>query len=128
MKDSQWMYNFGDAEHWDESEYFDTKEEAIEAGRLEAIYRGEDEFQVGQIISFTPTIDAEEVLERIGENAYDKSEYAEDYLCNLPKSEIDELQEMLDKVLEEWLTKTNNQPTFFNISNSEYLKTNEEEI
>ena len=116
LKDGLYMYNFGDEEHWDEDEYFDTKEEAVEAGRLEAIERGEEDYQVGQIQKFSPQIDVENALEQIAENACDEcGGYAEDYLSNLPEAEVRQLQEMIDEVFNKWLNETNNHPRFFTI-------------
>lgn len=121
MKSGQWMYNFGDEEHWNECEYFDTKEEAVDAGRAEAIAREESQYQVGQIVDFVPRISAEYVLEQISEDAYEE---CGDNVGDYPftnKEDQQKLQEMLDEVLERWMDKTNNYPTFYKIEKVENL-------
>ncbi|ACL77590.1 hypothetical protein [Ruminiclostridium cellulolyticum] len=111
-----WMYNFGGKEIWNEEEYFDTKEEAIGMGRIEAIKRGEDSYQVGQIITFTPSLDADWAIEQIAENAMDNcGEVANDYLDCVPKEETDRLEELLNEALTKWLDETKNHPGFFYI-------------
>lgn len=119
MKSGQWMYNFGDEECWTECEYFDTKEEAVEAGRVEAIARGEDQYQVGQIQDFIPKIYAEYVMEQINEDAYEE---CGDNVGDYPftnKEDQQKLQEILDEALERWMDKTNNYPTFYKIEKVE---------
>lgn len=119
MKSGQWMYNFGDEEHWNECEYFDTKEEAIEAGREEAIAREEESYQVGQIESFVPRISAERIMEQISEDAYEE---CGDNVGDYPFSDREDqqkLQEILDEALERWIEKTNNYPTFYKIGRVE---------
>lgn len=121
MKSGQWMYNFGDEEHWNECEYFNTREEAIDAGREEAIAREESQYQVGQIVDFVPRISAEYVLEQISEDAYEE---CGDNVGDYPftnKEDQQKLQEMLDEVLERWMDKTNNYPTFYKIEKVENL-------
>jgi hypothetical protein len=119
MKSGQWMYNFGDEEHWNECEYFNTREEAIEVGRAEAIEREEESYQIGQITCFIPSIDVDNVLDNISENAYDQcGEYADGY-PNCTKEEKQKLQDMLDEVLVKWMDETNNHPTFYMIENTE---------
>lgn len=121
MKSGQWMYNFGDEEHWNECEYFDTKEEAVDAGRAEAIAREESQYQVGQIVDFVPRISAEYVLEQISEDAYEEcGDNVGDYPFTNKKDQ-QKLQEMLDEVLERWMDKTNNYPTFYKIEKVENL-------
>lgn len=123
MKSGQWMFNFGNEENWCEDEYYDTREEAVKAGDLEAIERNEYAYQVGQIACFEPSIDADSVIDDISSNAYDEcGEHGEDYLCRLPKKEVDRLQELLDEVLVKWIKETNNEPTFYKIENSETIQ------
>lgn len=117
MKSGQWMYNFGDEENWNEGEYFNTKEEAIEAGKEEAISRDEESYQVGQIACFIPHIDADIIFEIIGEDAYEEcGEHADNY-PSVSKEEAKLLEERLNKVLSKWLDETNNNPTFYKIIN-----------
>ena len=117
IKDGMWAYNFGDSEHWNVDECFDTAEEAIEAGKLTA---GENEgeiFEVGQLDIFKPSLDADWAIEHISENAWDEcGEHGEDYLNYLPKDEIDRLDILLNEALNKWLDETKNHPGFYTIT------------
>lgn len=115
-EDGLWMYNFGEKEIWNEEEYFDTKEEAIDMGRIEAISRGEDSYQVGQIDTFAPSLDVDWAIEYIAENAMDNcGEVADDYLNGVSKEETKRLEELLNEALTKWLDETKNHPGFFTI-------------
>ena len=123
MNESQgkWKYNYGDDEIWNATyDYFDTREEAIKEGNFAAIDADYEYYKVGQIeFSFKPHIDAERILAQIGEDAYqDSGEVAGDYLAYVPDDESNELERMLNETLNNWLTKTNNHPTFYNIINT----------
>jgi len=121
-----WMYNFGDEENWNEDDYYDTKEEAIENGRLEGIDRGETQYQVGQISMFCPSICAESIIENIEENAYDEcGEHGEDCM-SCTKEELNKLQNMLDETLNKWMDETNNRPMIYKIENSRNFVIDEE--
>lgn len=132
-----------DTEYWKASERFHTKEDASIAGRsalqdlkknwenkkfigaheivIGCTYDDYEEppkrFAVGQIhTDWTPTIDTDVLLEWINENAYDNcGEFAEVYLDNLPREQVDELDEQLNKVFNAWLDKHDNHPGFFTI-------------
>lgn len=122
-----WLYNFGKSEIWNEESYFDTKEEAIAHGMIEAIDRGEDKYQVGQINTFEPSLYADWAIEQITENAIDNcGEVAEDYLDYLPKEETERLEELLNEALAKWLDETKNHPSFFTVDNiSDHITTEE---
>jgi hypothetical protein len=127
MKLGQWMYNFGDEEHWNECKYFDTREEAIEAGKQEAIVREKESYQVGQIQNFIPKICADSILEQISEDAYEEcGDNVGDYPYTNNEDEK-KLQDMLEEVLERWMDKTGNYPTFYKIRCVENITVNREE-
>ena len=126
MKSGQWMFNFGNEENWCEDEYFDTKEKAIKVARAKAIaevyYHS---FQVGQIVYFKPSVDVENVLERISENAYDEcGDCGEDYLSDIYNLGTDRLKELLNEALDRWIKETNNEPNFYKIENIEIIQSN----
>ena len=125
MQSGQWMYNFGDEEHWNECEYFNTKDEAVESGREEAIAREEESYQIGQLQMFEPKISASSILEQISEDA---GEQCGDNIGDYPYTNNEDekkLQDMFDEVLERWMDKTNNRPTFFTIKKVEEITVNE---
>ncbi|PTQ84765.1 hypothetical protein C8U37_107133 [Trichococcus patagoniensis] len=135
-----------DEEVWQSSEYFDTKEEAINAGKKalrEFIENPENEydqsdvlghvyeeyegvhtvFAVGQAFSPHLCIDAGDVIENLQEQAGDCcGEVAENYLDDVTKGELEDLEEALNDALQKWLTEYNHQPTFHYINNVEKIE------
>lgn len=127
MKD-KWMYSLTDSEVWKGDE-FDTKEEAITEGRKEAIRVQEEEFcndyfSVGQIEKVFPGgVDVDNILENVAENTIsDICEVGDDYLCDVTREHQDELEEMLNEVLFNWMKKYKYEPTFFAIKNIEQIE------
>ncbi|GMX64610.1 hypothetical protein Elgi_38790 [Paenibacillus elgii] len=133
---SKWMYNAGqDNESWrcDEGE-FDTKEEAIEAGRKYFTepdgykdYEGEKyegtSFNVGQIFYPDYYIDAWHAIESAQEQAYDQcGHWAESWLEKVKNEDEKMLSNMLTETFKEWLKNTNNEPHFFTIKNVEAVE------
>lgn len=101
------------------SDLYDTKEEAIEAAKRE----GFTSFYVVRTNEVHPYIDAELAIERAAESIYDVvGEVAEDYLMYLPKEELEDLQESINAVFNQWLTKYNNHPTFYMVEEVEPIK------
>lgn len=137
-------------EEWSASRYYDTKQEAIDAGRsvINAMSQGvvsvdvydesheimgegymvkdtlPETFVVGQMVSdYFPWINPECVIEGIGNEAYDEfGEYAEDYLLRLPDEEVSELGDKLNEALVDWIKKYNNEPDFVKMQNVEIVK------
>ena len=121
MEHGQWMLNKEYGERWEASEYFDTKEEAIEYGvSLVKKYNSLDDdgksdmdlsdglnmrpddyeniytFYVGQIeaVGFPDEVDM--LLETISERVYDEvGEYAEDYLDDVTTEHKKELSDLI---------------------------------
>ena len=148
----KWMCNGNiDSEAWEASEYFDTKEEAISAGAkalreylanpaidydqydvLGCEYDIEvdgtpSSFAVAQIFSPSFGIDAGSVLESIQENAYSEGgEFSDGYLDDVTKEQEEELEQKLNEVFAEWLTKYNHQPAFYYIDNIEKVRLKED--
>lgn len=129
MNNDKWVFEETGNEYWSTSpDEYDTKEEAIEGGREYFLYErnnyGEHEdmisFSVGQIKSYNPYIDGENVLEQIRDHSYEEvGELAENYLARVNTDELALLEDELQKVLLEWMDKTDNKPNFWKIRNVE---------
>lgn len=122
------MYQIGQSDIWSCSEEFDTKDDAIIAGRKEAIAENtinsnygskfqHKSFQVSRVEGVIPCgVDIDDILENISENVYDDvGEAAEGYLDDVTKEHRDELEEKLNDVLFDWIKRHNYEPTCFKI-------------
>lgn len=110
MSEYYWSFR-DDTELWDNG--CDSIEVCIEEARASCY--GEDyEFVViGELKKYQPTIDADDILDSLTENAYDEcGESSDGWLDSYSKEEKACLETALNNVLEEWLTNTNNKPTF----------------
>ena len=106
------------------SAFFWTKEEAIRYGENE--YPGN--FYVGQVSTKLESlsVDVEEVLESVAQRVYDEvGEVSEDYLRIIEREHVDELEENMNKVLNEWLAKHNYEPNFYHVHNIELVEMEE---
>ena len=136
--DNQWVCApERDCDIWEAAEYYDTKEEAIEAGKevatqwnlgnkdanvedvLGSWYEDTetiDSFAVGQCNSPTISVDADGILEQIAEGVYDQcGECAEDYLDDV----LDDHKQELENVILSWFEKHKYYPRCYSIGNIE---------
>lgn len=122
FKKCQWMFNTVGSEIW-YGDYFETKEEAIAAGKEE--YEGMyTRFIVGQIepAHIPINVDAEHILENIKEVASDiVGEVADDYLKDVTTEDEHLLEKRLSVVIEEWMKEFDYTPKFFHIINTEII-------
>lgn len=106
-----------DKEIWENSR-FDTIEECIKDALGCGIEPG-TMIAVGICKDYTPIINVDDVLERVGEDAYEEcGEIAEDWPAFESKKGFigaKELEEKLNKVFMEWLEQTNQVPNFYHI-------------
>ncbi len=66
--------------------------------------------------------DAGDVIDMIGENAYEVSEFAENWLTNVTKEEKKDLQDMLNKTIKSWMKKHHQEATFWVVEDiKEYI-------
>ena len=91
---NNWMFNLNGSEIW-MGDQFDTREEAISAGREQAIEEQEeafcnDSFKIGQIKEVPVCgVDVDDILMNVSENTTnDVGEVGEDYLCEDRKSVV----------------------------------------
>lgn len=125
MNNEKWVYMFGD-EHM--SEFFETKESAIEEGLSvhgEDEWSSEKELSVGTFVPYKPFIDVDGLIERWQEDVYDN--YSEcrgydAYLEDVTDEQSKELQDELNKVLQEWIKKHKLEANFGEIHNVEVVK------
>lgn len=126
MNENQWIYNTNE-EVWMNCGSYDTKKEAIQAGKDE--YEGNRyQFYVGQIsnMNLVPSVDVDRVIDDIAENVYwEVGEAAEDYLNDVRKEDLSELEDKLNEVLLEWMKKHNYSPEYFRVANIECIPLNE---
>lgn len=125
MSEGKWIYN-SDEEVWMNCEHYDTKEEAIQAGKED--YEGDSQFFVGQIknMNIGVGVDADRILDDIAENVYDEvGEAAEDYLGSVRKDELSELEDLLNDALRQWMDKHDYKPKYFSVENIESIPLSE---
>ncbi|MDP5277247.1 hypothetical protein [Chengkuizengella axinellae] len=123
----QWTYNTDD-EYWN-NEIYDSKEDAIAAGRENIkddepdYYYESSHFSIGKLVHLPrPSIDVEGLLEELGDRLYDEHEQAgEDCFKNVSKEQIGDLHETLNSALNKWMDKHNLDPTrgFFTVEDIE---------
>lgn len=132
---NKWIMTLND-ERWESNHYdeFDTEQDILdyidsmssrelleiweEEYGDEIIEEGDEVFTIyyGQVLEFVPSVDAENVLDNISENAYSEvGEYAERYLYDVPKEQIEDLEEKLNEVLHNWMKKYKHEPHFYTI-------------
>ena len=94
-------------------EEFEKKEDAIEYLKELA---EEEELKIGYIgqsVDYIPRIDADCLVERLGEEVYEEiGDCAETYLEDVQKEHLDILDEKLNEVLSDWLKEYNYEPNF----------------
>lgn len=98
---------------------YDTKEEAIKAGKQEI----EELLTVGVMYKPIPGISADYVIDQIQDSMCDKyGECAEQYLDDVTKEQINRLDLELNKVIIAWIEKYNLQPNFYGVTDIEYIE------
>lgn len=114
------------SEHFNDGEYFETKEQAIEFGKAEySQYRTVSKFYVGQVesVGLGVCVDTESILEHINQSVSDEvGEAAEDYLLDTKQEHDDELENELCEVIANWIERHGYGPTFFRVVNIEKVE------
>ena len=123
MSNKKWCYSKNGENFYGE---FDTKEEAIEEAIEEAKEDyGDDctEIYIGNPVLFVPEVNACSVIDNLIENACEHGgEYADSYLTNISKEEINDLEKRLTETFNQWAKETKNEPTFYGVENIELVK------
>ncbi|WP_438498629.1 hypothetical protein [Paenibacillus sp. IHBB 3054] len=119
------MFNHQPDGIWGTGAYHDTKEAAMAEGKSYYLPEDYKTLYVGQVEPYGPTItvDAERVLEDIGESVYDEcGESAEGYLSYVKPEHEQILSDRLTKAVSEWMQEFGYTPDFFKIVNTEPFK------
>lgn len=107
---------------------FNSREEAIEEATKEALIDDIEKFKIG-VIKDVPNfgVDVDTVIEDIQNAMYDEiGEVAEDYLDDVSKGHLLELEEQLNEVFYKWQEKYNYKPTFYSIISEEMIEIKKE--
>lgn len=119
MSSGKWVHHETEEETWITHDEFETKEDAIKAGKQE--YEGG--FFVGKAkMVDTPVISGScDILEVIQERVYDQvGEVAEDYLgAEVTREQEKELEKEINDAILKWMKKYNHLPQFWTIDNIE---------
>ena len=121
---NKWTYEIDITRDMWRGGVYDTKEEAIEEGKKDAIENGRQSFKVG-IIEDAPNfgIDVDSVIEQIQENMYNEmGEVAEDYLDDVTKDDTLELEKRLNEVFYKWQEEHNYKPSFYKVISEEVIE------
>jgi hypothetical protein len=112
------QWTISDNRDWfNEHEYFDTKEEAVEFGRTYEEFEGRS-FYVGKVIEVEMKCGelAINVIEEIQHQHYNCDyEFAENYLDYVKKEHIKELDNILEKAILGWAEKYGYLPDYFKV-------------
>lgn len=125
---NKWLFEKRNTEIWNTSDEYDTREEAIVAGReyfndeLEDDEKKVFSFCVGQQEPPSFGVNVDSVIENITEHVYSEiGEVSEDWLVKVPKDARERLEDKMNAVFNEWLTEESLQPRFFKIVNLEEI-------
>ncbi|MBL5767991.1 hypothetical protein [Heyndrickxia sporothermodurans] len=125
----KWTFNT-DKDYWDFGSY-DTKQEAIEQGRI--VIKDEEpdhfyessHFRIGKIVPVTMrNIDADMILEPIADDLYDKHEQAgENAFTKTTTEQTLDLERQLQDVFDGWIKKYDLDPTkgYFTVTEIEEI-------
>lgn len=106
-----------DDEVWRGGRFDSIKEcikDAIGSGKVPG-----EQIAVGICEDYTPSIDVDDILDRVGENAYEEvGEVAEGWPCyerGKGYTDADKLSDKINEVFAEWLKETGQTPGFYKI-------------
>lgn len=92
------------------------KEECITEAREDYGVKSGDTIAIGEVERFTISVDAEDVLDRIKETAYELcGESSDGWLDDY--TEINSLSKNLTECVEKWLKETKQIPSFYGLKN-----------
>ena len=123
------QWTISDNEEWfNEGCYFDTKEAAIEFGKTYEDFEG-GSFFVGKIREVKMMCDqlAINVLEEIEQQHQNNDgEFADDYLHDVKREHIEELDGLLENVILKWAEEHGYLPNYFRVNSIENIDMSEE--
>lgn len=119
----KWAYSL-DGEYYYSGSY-DSFEKALTDGIKDAKAEGYNKVYIGRVMEFVPRVDADNVIDNIAQDAYDKAgEFSMDYLEGVSVSDRLKLETMLTETFNQWAKETNNEPRFYTVEEtSEHIVT-----
>jgi len=106
-----YVLNLGKEETWDCSEKFRKKEGAINYAKQQ-LYSGETKnevIQVGEYEVYKPYVDVDDLIDKVKDDAYNKTgEAGENYLDLVSKEDREALEEIMNDAFVKWLKLTEN--------------------
>lgn len=117
MKNNEkWIYSESQDLYWGYSEEFDTKEKAIEAAKEDREIECSTIFVGMKVAPTVCDIDVDSMLENIAMNTTERfDDYADGFLENVSSEHFDELEEKLNNVFLEWMSKYDYNPNWFEV-------------
>lgn len=111
-----------DDERW-QHEIFGSVEECIADALENYDFKKGDTIAIGICYKHIVEVDGEDILERIEEMAFDDvGEAAEDWINYKDKKSISDLSEKLTNIVNEWLKKTGQKPSFYRVVDIETVE------
>ena len=104
---------------WANSERFSSSLDSINECLEEARAENDENYKrvyIGIVTEVDIRVDADDVIENIQNRVYSEhGEVAEEYLDDVTKEQLNELDEALNKVFNEWKDKYKFEPNFFTV-------------
>lgn len=109
-----YTWTFDPQETWT-NDTFDTVEECLNEAQRDTYYEGQIIY-IGEVIPYKFVVDADDVLERLGEQAFNEiGEVAYDWPFYKHDESLAELSDALTKCVTDWLKKRNDLPSFYRV-------------
>lgn len=111
---NKFTWTFNPDEPWPNDTY-DTVEECLNEARCDTYYEGQ-KIYIGVVIPYTFSVDADDVLERLGEQAfYEIGDIAYEWPSYECDESLSELSDALTTCVTDWLKKRNDLPSFYRV-------------
>lgn len=111
---NKFTWTFNPNEPWP-NDTFDTVEECLNEARRDTYYEGQ-KIYIGVVIPYTFSVDADDVLERLGEQAfYEIGDVAYEWPSYECDESLSELSDALTTCVTDWLKKRNDLPSFYRV-------------
>lgn len=113
----KWIYSENEELYWELSDEFDSKEDAIESAKEDEEIEGESIFVGKKVPGRVCGVDIDYILENVLLHSTDGLEdgIGEDFLMNVEKEHIDELEDKFNEIFFEWIKKYNYEPDWFEV-------------
>ena len=122
VNEGKWTISQDD-EYFNEYEYFRTKEDAIEFGKIYEEFAGLS-FYVGKVrkVDILANGLSDYVIDKISDVHYaNHGEFAADYLNYIKTDDMDKLDDVIEKSIIEWANKYGYQPDYFLVDEIDWI-------